>query len=629
MLLSIIIPAYNAEPYINELLDRLAPQITPDVETIIVDDGSKKPFQTSYKWANVIRQENGGASAARNTGLDTAKGDYIAFIDADDLIADNYIQTIIDKIKAENFDYCYLSWYAFGGWNIKVKLTSLADQFPPFNLAVWNRIYKRSMIGETRFNTLKACAEDAQFIRDVHEQGKKKAYISDFLYFYRSDAKDSLTKRAAAGKVDTKRIVYNLPRVTKDMAYLIDEFKELDYDTEVILMTTYNELPELANYAMILNPPQHITGKELRGEYTPLFHLVERPIKTQVVLYVSAMHRIGGIETFIYNFCYYMHKYYDILVLCDRNKVVDQEQLKRLVPFADVLINNKKPIICDTAINCRVALPMPANVTYKKKIQIVHTLKMRRNWELFESSEQTIFVSEAAKRSYNLEGEVIYNMTINEKPQRSYLFVTASRLSWEKGGGRINQLAKKLNALGVLFTWLVFTDDQPTEQIDGLVFRKPTFDVRSFIATADMYISLSDQEAFGYSIVEALELGVPVLTTPIQVLPEIGFKEGVNGFVIPYNVNECKNLPEILASNLKGFKYSQDNSKIKNQWLEVLGNTKPTGNKPKPGYKKVLVIQNYYDELLHRSVGQNEILEVLETVANQGIEQGFYELINR
>ena len=57
------------------------------------------------------------------------------------------------------------------------------------------------MIGSTRFNTKKAVAEDAQFIREVKEEGKKKAFISEYMYFYRSNAENSLTDKAAAGKV--------------------------------------------------------------------------------------------------------------------------------------------------------------------------------------------------------------------------------------------------------------------------------------------------------------------------------------------------------------------------------------------------------------------------------------------
>ena len=625
MKLTIIIPYYNGGRYTEELLKQLEPQITKDVEVILVDDGSKIPFKTDYSWIKVIRQKNAGASAARNTGLDHAKGEYIAFIDADDLISDKYIETILNKAKTEKFDYCYMSWLAFGGWSMNIHLTSIDQQFPPFNLCVWNRVYKRSMIGDIRFNVLKPCAEDAQFIRDVKEEGRKKSFISDYMYFYRSNAADSLTKRAKAGKVETRRIVYNLPAVTKDMAYLIDEFKELDKDTEVILMTNRNELPELANYAMIINP-QRISGTELRGEKTDLFRQVEQPIRTQVCIYVSQLYDIGGIETWCYNFVRHMSRYYNILILWDKG--MDPEQRRRLLPFAMVVRNTKKPIVCDTLLNCRTSVPLPQNITYDKYLMIVHTCKMQPHWRLL-GAEGYIFVSEAAKRSYNQEGMVIHNMTYPEKiDKKPLLLVSATRLSWEKGEDRIQRLAAMLHARGILFTWLVFSDHEPKQYTDGLVYRKPTLDIKAYIKQADWFIQLSTMEAFCYSIVEALELGTPVLSTPLDVLPEIGFKEGENGFVIPFDVTECKDIEKLLYTDLKGFKYSYDNKKLIEQWREVLGDTEPVPRKkPQKGFRRVIALRDYFDTPLNRSVKENEVLEVPEKIAQQGVSAGFYEII--
>ena len=83
MKLSIIIPCYNAEPFIHELLDCLAKQMAKSVEVIVVDDGSRVPFHTDHGFVKVIRKENGGVSSARNMGIENATGEYIAFIDAD------------------------------------------------------------------------------------------------------------------------------------------------------------------------------------------------------------------------------------------------------------------------------------------------------------------------------------------------------------------------------------------------------------------------------------------------------------------------------------------------------------------------------------------------------------------
>ena len=64
--LSIIIPAYNAEPYIDELINSLKPQITDEVEVLVVDDGSRQPYLAPYDFVKVFRKENGGCSTARN-----------------------------------------------------------------------------------------------------------------------------------------------------------------------------------------------------------------------------------------------------------------------------------------------------------------------------------------------------------------------------------------------------------------------------------------------------------------------------------------------------------------------------------------------------------------------------------
>ena len=98
MKLSIIIPYYNVKPYTDELLDCLAPQIREDVEVILIDDGSKEPYKTQYEWCKVYRQKNKGVSSARNKGLDLATGEYIAFIDSDDIVAGDYINRLFSKM---------------------------------------------------------------------------------------------------------------------------------------------------------------------------------------------------------------------------------------------------------------------------------------------------------------------------------------------------------------------------------------------------------------------------------------------------------------------------------------------------------------------------------------------------
>ena len=103
IVLSIVIPYYNTK-YIADLVKALFPQLTPEVEVLIIDDGSTVQLPSFEIPENVrlFYKDNGGAASARNEGIDNATGEYIAFIDADDLVAPNYVATILQKIRTES-----------------------------------------------------------------------------------------------------------------------------------------------------------------------------------------------------------------------------------------------------------------------------------------------------------------------------------------------------------------------------------------------------------------------------------------------------------------------------------------------------------------------------------------------
>lgn len=593
MTLSIIIPAYNAEPYIEHLINILKPQITEDVEVIVIDDGSRFPYISPYEFVKVIRQENGGASSARNRGLDVAAGDYIAFIDADDLVSENYVKKILEKIEKEQFDYCYISWEAFGAWRQQVIIKNINDKFPEWNLCVWNRIYKRSLIGKTRFNTKKLIAEDAEFIRHI-EKGKK-SIISDVLYKYRSDTPNSLTKRFNEGKLQTKRVVYYFNHVKSNMTYLLDEVKAADVDSEVIIMTNKNELPELSNYAMVMTPRQ-IKGTELRGEPCAYFTKLELPEEYDVILYMTNGQAIGGIETFIYNFCLYLRDKYKISVIYNN---YDQEQLHRLsgiVKCYKMPIRTK--ISCKTLIVNRITDAIPGGITYGQVIQMVHTCQMGR-YKIPSGRDRTVFVSEAAKNSFNMPGEVIHNFANVTEPKKQLILVSATRLTYEKGEQRMIMLAKKLNEAGIPFIWLIFTNQQIKDLQKGMAIVKPTLDISSYIKMASYVVQLSDVESFCLILAESLMLNTPVITTDLEVLPELGIEDGVNGYVVPFDMDfDVKKLLEIPK-----FKYKYDNDKIIQEWGKIL-DYNPTTMTTTNDDAKVLIKQRYYDKELQKELNR-------------------------
>ena len=595
MKLSIIIPAYNAEAYLPELLDCLDKQMRDDVEVIIIDDESKKPVKTSYKWANVVRQKNTGPGLARNRGLDMCTGEYVTFIDADDLVAPNYIETIIKKINDEQFDYCYLSWRSIPGqsWQIAVKLNSIDDEFPGYNLCVWNRVYKRHLVEHHRFSPNKLWSEDADFIYRLNERGKK-AFISEYMYYYRSDTPNSWTKRMMNGDLDYTRIVYNVKETSEE---LLEEIKREYEHNEIVLLTNDNHIPEFKKYCMCLPYNQPIKGTIFRGDPYQGATIIKRPIRTQVVIWTAVTGNIGGIETWIYNFCVNMCKYYDIIVLYDS---MDNAQISRLLPHVRVMKRTTEAIKCDTLIVNRITDTNPPNVTFNQKVQMAHICHMGR-YKVPTDNDITVYASKHCKASYKATtGTVINNMTTEKPP--ALLLVSAMRTTYEKGMARMVKMSKEMEAKGINHKWLCFTDTVIPGMTGSMIHLNPTLDISAFISHADYLVQLSDDEAFCYSIVEALEVHTAVITTPLGVLPELGFKDGVHGYKVPYegemDVERFVNVPE--------FEYKWDNEKRIKQWRKVLGNTKPTGSYQPYKIVKVRATQNYYDVELKKDMTKGE-----------------------
>ena len=117
---SIIVPIYNVEKYLAKCLNSLERQTFDDIEIIMVNDGSTdnsgdiaKTYANKNENFCLINRENGGLSAARNSGLDVAKGEYVYFLDSDDFLADDAIEKLYKKAKAEDLDQLRFVAYTF------------------------------------------------------------------------------------------------------------------------------------------------------------------------------------------------------------------------------------------------------------------------------------------------------------------------------------------------------------------------------------------------------------------------------------------------------------------------------------------------------------------------------------
>lgn len=197
MKLSIITPYYRTYDLFIKLADRLISQLTNQVEWFIIDDGCNETrindyiYQDKFKkhWNSIhiwhTLENSGGASVPRNIGLDSATGEYIAFIDSDDMVSPDYIEKILNKTK-EQWDYCYMSWQQ-GRYVCLIE-----DEPPSWNNCVWCIIYKKELIGDTRFRPDLKKAEDWDF--NIKVKRGKKANITEVLYTY-NNTDGSLSKQ--------------------------------------------------------------------------------------------------------------------------------------------------------------------------------------------------------------------------------------------------------------------------------------------------------------------------------------------------------------------------------------------------------------------------------------------------
>ena len=617
MKLSIIMPYYNTEKYTPALLEVLDKQMRDDVEVIIIDDGSKVPFKTDYKWAKVIRQENTGPGLARNNGLDHMTGEYFTFMDSDDLVTDNYLEKVFEKIT-EGFDYCYISWKSLpGGWQCSVSLKTVKDEFPPFNLCVWNRIYKTSTFGKNRFSPNKLWSEDADYIYRLNERGKK-LFIPEQIYLYRADTPNSWTKKMMNGQIEYTRIVYNVPEVTEELK---DEILKEYEKNEIILLTNKNPFPELKKKAMILPFNSPINGTELRGVPYNGFKKILRPISTQIVIWTAFTQQIGGIETWIYNFCKIMSKYYDILVLYD---TISMNQLARLQKIVRCHKRDKQQIICDTCIISRITDELPETVQAKQTIQMVHACKMVPQWKIPQDHDRIIGVSHAVLDSFKeTKGEVIYNLIDKPTNKECLTLISATRLSkvsaFEKGHSRMIKLAEMLEKADIPYVWLLFSDDSMKTERPNMIVLPPILDIAPYLKKADYYVSLSDAEGFGYSMIESLVNGTAVISTPITVLPEIGFQNEKNGYVVPFDMDfDVKKL-----LNVPKFEFKKTNTESIRKWRTILGDKKPKHDYIPKNLTMITATMDYYDTELKRAIKRGEEVMVTEDRAEMIKNAGY------
>lgn len=229
-LISIIIPIYNKEEYLERCVKSAMKQTYFNIEIILVDDGSKdkSPKMCDYykeidSRVVVVHKKNGGLSDARNKGIDVSKGKYLFFLDADDYLAQDAMEILYKRITKEKADIaiCNFAWINSKGESLcrddvicdevldKRGLFEKLIQEPNFYYVIaCNKLYKREIFEKCQFE-LRKTHEDEFIVHHVFEQCRKAVSVSNILYYYIQSENSITTSAISIKKLDYIEAMYD------------------------------------------------------------------------------------------------------------------------------------------------------------------------------------------------------------------------------------------------------------------------------------------------------------------------------------------------------------------------------------------------------------------------------------
>jgi len=218
--ISIIVPIYNVEEYVEKCIKSLINQTYKNIEIILVDDGSTdssydicKKYSETDSRINLIHKENGGLSDARNVGIENATGEYITFLDSDDWLSYNYCETMIKEInetKADivmcnlvnvyNDDYVFKNKSDYNK-DIYSNIQALEKFEDTINVVAVAKLYKKNLFDNLRYKVGKIHEDEFMFHR-IFFKANKIVCLDIQMYAYRQRQNSITTSRFSLKRLD-------------------------------------------------------------------------------------------------------------------------------------------------------------------------------------------------------------------------------------------------------------------------------------------------------------------------------------------------------------------------------------------------------------------------------------------
>ena len=206
-LISVIVPVYKVEKYLNRCIDSILNQTWKNLEIILVDDGSPDKcgticdeYQLRDERIRVIHKPNGGLSDARNAGLDIASGNFIGFVDSDDFIHPEMFRNLMSILTVHHADIAQCSYRKVtdeipvdpgepGNLKILTSTGALEQLYTPYlvdYVVAWNKLYKKSLFDGIRFPVGKIHEDEATTYKLFYRTGKTVVTGARYYYYFQS-----------------------------------------------------------------------------------------------------------------------------------------------------------------------------------------------------------------------------------------------------------------------------------------------------------------------------------------------------------------------------------------------------------------------------------------------------------
>lgn len=306
MLVSIIIPIYNSSKFLTNLLNNLVSQSYENIEIVLIDDGSKddslqicKKFQQQDKRIKIISKENGGVSSARNKGIEIANGKYITFIDSDDNINRNYINTLISNVEENSV--------------VKINTkNALRETIIPREKYIkdivsgkekgvcWGYLFEKKILNDIRFDVNTSYMEDTIFIIRYLFRVSKVKSLKEKLYYHKVNEEGLTNSNKLIEKIDG--YIYSINKIEKmliDNGMQINLYKKNIENRKIKLieaeLAKAKNIKEIQEIIQNKNVTEIMETKKVNLKYKLFMQILKTKNIKKILVYIKCRKKIKKI----------------------------------------------------------------------------------------------------------------------------------------------------------------------------------------------------------------------------------------------------------------------------------------------------------------------------------------------